>query len=121
LTRRRVCSSREFAAGTWGLLRRSIDLSLDAVPKGIDPARVRAFLAGLPGVIEVHDLHIWGLSTTETALTVHLVKPDARVDDDWLAGVSGELNDRFRIDHVTIQIESGRASQPCKLGGEAVV
>jgi cobalt-zinc-cadmium efflux system protein len=100
-------------AGTWGLLRRAIDLSLDAVPEGIDPSRVRAFLAGQPGVVEVHDLHIWGMSTTETALTVHLVKPDARVDDKWLARVVQELHDRFRIDHATIQVESGTAGEPC--------
>lgn len=104
--------------GTWGLLRQSIDLSLDAVPEGIDPSSVRAFLAGQPGVVEVHDLHIWGMSTTETALTVHLVKPDARIDDEWLARVSQELHDRFHIDHATIQVESGRAPEPCNLAPE---
>ncbi|MCI0458981.1 MAG: cation diffusion facilitator family transporter [Gemmataceae bacterium] len=109
------------AVGTWGLLRQSIDLSLDAVPTGIDPSSVRTFLAGLPGVVEVHDLHIWGMSTTETALTVHLVKPGAGVDDDWLAWVSKELHDRFRIDHATIQIECGRVSQPCNLTREGMI
>ena len=61
--------------GTWGLLRDSVDLALDAVPRGIDPAEVAGFLASQPGVSEVHDLHIWAMSTTETALTVHLVRP----------------------------------------------
>ena len=61
------------------------------------------------------------MSTTETALTVHLVKPDARVHDDWLAGVSKALPGRFRIDHTTIQVESGRASQPCRRAGEGMV
>jgi cobalt-zinc-cadmium efflux system protein len=109
------------AAGTWGLLRRSIDLSLDAVPEGIDMAGIRAYLMALPGVAEIHDLHVWALSTTETALTVHLVKPEATVDDDWLARVSQELHDRYSIEHATIQVECGRATQPCKLRPEDTV
>ena len=96
------------AIGTWGLLRQSFDLSMDAVPEGIDLREVRDYLAGLPGVVDVHDLHVWGLSTTETALTAHLVKPDATVDDEWLARVSGELHDRFHIGHATVQLECGR-------------
>lgn len=108
-------------AATWDLLRRSLDLSLDAVPEQIDPSSVRAYLCGLPGVAEVHDLHIWAMSTTETALTVHLVKPGAGVDDDWLVRVNQELHDRFHIEHATIQIESGRGSQPCRLAPEHVV
>lgn len=107
--------------GTWDLLRRSVDLSLDAVPDQIDPSSVRSFLSGLPGVVEVHDLHIWAMSTTETALTVHLVKPGARIDDDWLVQVNQELHDRFHIEHATIQIESGQGSEPCTLAPEHVV
>ena len=107
--------------GAWDILRRSVELSLDAVPDQIDPSSVRAFLCGLPGVAEVHDLHIWAMSTTETALTVHLVRPGARVDDDWLERVSGELHKRFDIEHATIQIESGDGSQPCRLAPEHVV
>lgn len=107
--------------GTWGLLQQSINLSMDAVPEGIELPSVRAFLAGLPGVVEVHDLHIWGMSTTETALTVHLVKADAAVDDDWLAWVGRQLHDRFKIEHATIQVESGDASQPCRLAPEDIV
>lgn len=107
--------------GTWNLLRQSIDLSMDAVPEGVDLPGVRAFLASLPGVAEVHDLHIWGMSTTETALTVHLIKPEAKADDDWLAWVGNELHDQFDIEHATIQVETGQGSQPCKLASDEVV
>jgi cobalt-zinc-cadmium efflux system protein len=93
--------------GTWGLLRDSIDLSLDAVPRHIDPSAVEAYLASLPGVLAVHDLHIWAMSTTEVALTVHLVKPDAVVDDALLSQIGGELARRFGIGHATVQLELG--------------
>ena len=96
--------------GTWGLLRDSVDLALDAVPRGIDPAEVRAFLQAQPGVAEVHDLHIWAMSTTETALTAHLVLPDALPDDGFLARMRHDLEHRFRIGHATIQVERG---DPC--------
>ncbi|HTA64258.1 MAG TPA: cation diffusion facilitator family transporter [Xanthomonadaceae bacterium] len=101
------------AYGTWGLLRESLDLALDAVPHRIDPVRVEAWLAGLPGVDAVHDLHIWGMSTTEVALTVHLVKPDASIDDALLARINRELSERFGIDHATVQFELGDAAHPC--------
>jgi cobalt-zinc-cadmium efflux system protein len=100
-------------AGSWRLLRDSVDLSLDAVPAHIDPLAVEAYLAGLPGVQAVHDLHIWGMSTSEAALTVHLVKPDARVDDALLARIREELHSRFGIGHSTVQLELGDASHPC--------
>jgi cobalt-zinc-cadmium efflux system protein len=93
--------------GTWGLLRDSIDLSLDAVPRHIDPSAVEAYLASLPGVRAAHDLHIWAMSTTEVALTVHLVKPDAVVDDALLSQIGGELARRFGIGHATVQLELG--------------
>lgn len=109
------------AYSTWDLLWQSLELSLDSVPRGIDANEVRAFLADLAGVSEVHDLHIWGLSTTETALTVHLVKPDAQVDDDWLAEVAQQLHDRFRIAHATIQVESGQGQQTCRLAPDDVL
>lgn len=96
--------------GTWGLLRDSVDLALDAVPRGIDPAAVEAFLREQPGVAEVHDLHIWAMSTTETALTAHLVRPDAAPDDGFLAGLRDALHHRFEIGHATIQVEAGA---PC--------
>ncbi len=101
------------ATGTWGLLRESLDLALDAVPDRIDPQQVEAYLAGLPGVIAVHDLHIWGMSTTEAALTVHLVKPDASIDDALLARITRELHATFGIDHVTVQFELGDVAHPC--------
>lgn len=99
--------------GTWGLLRESVDLALAAVPAGIDPAAVAAYLQDLPGVEAVHDLHIWGMSTTESALTAHLVKPDPRDDDELLAQACRELHDRFGIGHVTLQWERGGHPVPC--------
>jgi cobalt-zinc-cadmium efflux system protein len=102
-------------AGTWGLFREALDLALDAVPAGIDPAAVEAYLAGLPGIAAVHDLHVWGMSTTEAALTVHLVKPDGRLDDGLLACVADELRKKFGIAHATIQLEQA-ADHGCGLG-----
>jgi len=100
--------------GTWDLLRESFDLAVDAVPRGIDAASVREYLAGLPGVAEVHDLHIWALSTTETALTVHLVVPGEPGGDDLLARVSRDLHDQFGIEHATVQVEGGTGGAcPC--------
>ena len=107
--------------GTWGLLRDSTNLALDAVPSGIDTAKVRAYLEALPSVVAVHDLHIWGLSTTKTALTVHLVKPDAEIDAGLLARACRELNDKFGIAHATIQLERGDAAHPCQLAPDHVV
>jgi cobalt-zinc-cadmium efflux system protein len=78
--------------GTWSLLRESLHLAMDAVPKGCDVRAVEQYLCSLPGVTAVHDLHVWGMSTTETALTAHLVKPDAEVDDRLLIRVSHELH-----------------------------
>lgn len=106
--------------GTWGLLRDSVDLALDAVPKGIDPEKVRDYLAGLPGIAAVHDLHIWGMSTTHSALTAHLVKPDGRIDDVLLARLSGQLRDKFGIEHVTVQFES-RGDDVCGQSSANVV
>ncbi len=99
--------------GTWSLLRESLNLALDAVPRQIHPAKVEAYLAGLPGVVAVHDLHIWGMSTTEIALTVHLVKPDAVIDDALLSEINKELHHRFGIGHTTVQFELGDAAHPC--------
>ncbi|ABS68705.1 cation diffusion facilitator family transporter [Xanthobacter versatilis] len=95
-------------AGTWGLLRDSVNLAMDKVPTGIDPERVEAFLATRPGVSEVHDLHIWGLSTTSVALSAHLVRPGAALDDDFLSETCAELRARFGIAHPVLQIEQGR-------------
>ncbi len=96
---------------TWGLLRESVNLALHAVPEGIDPEAVEAYLQGLPGVTAVHDVHIWAMSTTETALTAHLVKEDARDDDAVIAEATRALHDRFRIEHTTLQWERG--SEAC--------
>jgi cobalt-zinc-cadmium efflux system protein len=109
------------AVGTWSLLRDSVNLALDAVPQGIDPDEVEAYLAALPGVAAVHDLHIWGMSTTEAALTVHLVTPDASVDDALLARINKDMHGRFAIDHTTIQFELGDAAHPCDQAPVAIV
>lgn len=92
-------------AGTWGLLRDSVAMSLDRVPAGIAPAKVEQALAGLPGVTRVHDLHIWSMSTTEVALTCHLVIPAGTPGDAFLHDASAMLHEQFKIGHTTIQIE----------------
>ena len=104
--------------GTWSLLKGSISMSLNAVPPGTETAKVEAYLKGLPGVSEVHDLHIWSMSTTESALTVHLVHPSG-LDDDFLAAVAHELQHRFKIQHATIQMENG--TRECNLAPADVV
>lgn len=106
---------------TWGLLRDSVNLALDKVPENIDVAQVQAFLAGLPGITGVHDLHIWPLSTTESALTAHLVFPAADHDDGFLHTLMVELETRFGIGHATIQVERGDAAGPCRLAPLDVV
>lgn len=93
--------------GTWSLLSESLLLALQAVPRGIDAAAVEALLAGLPGVARVHDLHIWPMSTTETALTAHLVMPDGHSGDAFLADLSERLEQAFGIGHATVQVETG--------------
>ena len=107
--------------GTWSLLRSSLDLALDAVPETIDRPAIEVYLAALPGVTEVHDLHIWAMSTTEVALTAHLVRPDCPVDDGLLGRSARELAERFGIAHSTIQIESGDPDHPCRLAPAEVV
>ena len=107
--------------GTWGLLRDSVNLAMDAVPPGIDEGEVERFLRGLPGITEVHDLHIWGMSTTETALTAHLVRPGASLDDALLRRACEALRERFGIGHATLQVEAGDPAQPCALAPADVV
>lgn len=100
-------------AGTWGLLRDAMHLSLDGVPREIDPGAVAAHLRALPGVQALHDLHIWAMSTTENALTVHLTMPEPPVDDRFLGRVCHELRERFGIAHATVQIERGSCEHAC--------
>jgi cobalt-zinc-cadmium efflux system protein len=102
-------------ASVWSLLRDSMNLALDAVPEGIDPDAVRSYLAGLPGVCEVHDLHIWAMSTTETALTAHLIMPGDSCHPKFLHDVGEELHEHFHIEHATLQVESPGAPSPCRL------
>jgi cobalt-zinc-cadmium efflux system protein len=104
---------------SWQLMRSAANMALDAVPPGIDAAAVRSFLSSLSGVREVHDLHIWAMSTTETALTVHLVRTNGKVDDAFLTEAAQELDRRFGIHHSTIQIEAGE--HECRLAPTNVV
>ncbi len=100
-------------ASTWSLLRDSVHLSLDGVPSGVNSTAVMSFLAGQRGVTDVHDLHIWALSTTSVALTAHLVVPDRDQDDALLGSLTPFLKKRFRIDHATLQIERDRCDHGC--------
>ena len=98
----------------WDLLREATDLAMDAVPAGIDPEQVRRFLAARPGVTAVHDLHIWALGTTRTALSAHLERPGAGAPDDaFLAETARELRERFGITHATLQVGHGAPADPC--------
>ena len=98
---------------TWSLLRHSINLSLDAVPEGVSSAAILSFLSGQRGVTDVHDLHIWALSTTSVALTAHLVVPDRDAEEALLGSLTPNLKKRFRIDHATLQIERDRCVHGC--------
>lgn len=106
---------------TWGLLRDAVRLALQAVPVGIEAAAVRDHLAAQPGVTEVHDLHIWAMSTTENALTAHLICPAGHPGDIFLHQLAHDIEHRFGIHHVTLQIEVGDASQVCALAPDHVV
>jgi cobalt-zinc-cadmium efflux system protein len=99
--------------GTWDLLRESINLALQGVPKDVDLEQVERYLSMLPGIATVHDLHIWAMSTTEIALTAHLVKPDGQLDDPLLDQIQDELHDRFGIEHMTLQLECGDSDHSC--------
>ncbi len=100
-------------AGTWSLLKESFLLSMDAVPQNMDIEEVKKYLLSLAGVMDAHDLHIWAMSTTEIALTVHLVMPEMDMDDLFLQKICRELHDQFGIEHPTIQIEKGSHSATC--------
>jgi cobalt-zinc-cadmium efflux system protein len=98
---------------TWDLMRDSLNLAVDAVPRKVDPEKVRQFLLDQPGVIDMHDLHIWAMSTTSTALTAHLVMSDPPPEDAFLQGIAATLRKRFHIGHATIQVERGDAMASC--------
>ena len=100
--------------GTWGLLRDSVNLVLHAVPAEIDLREVSSYLLNVPGVKAVHDLHIWAMSTAETALTAHVVKPILENDDAMLTRIDAELQERFGIDHVTVQVERSNILNRCR-------
>jgi cobalt-zinc-cadmium efflux system protein len=101
--------------GTWGLMRDSLKLALQAVPESVELVKVREYLAALPGVSEVHDLHVWGMSTTENAMTAHLVCPAGHPGDLFLQTISDEIEHKFLIHHVTLQVElaNGAACSVC--------
>ena len=100
--------------GSWNLLRRSVELILGAVPYGVNQEAVFNYLKKLPGVQEVHDLHIWGLSTQETALTAHLIMPEGGLSDEEYLKINQVLAKEFHIQHITLQVEQGQKKYPCK-------
>lgn len=100
---------------TWGLLRESVRLSMNAVPAGIDLDAVEDYLASLPGVTSVQDLHVWGISTTQSALTARLIMPDTPSSDQFLEDISLALRERFHIDHATLQVMRMRSASDCTL------
>ena len=108
------------AFGTWGLLRDSVNMALQAAPPGIDPDDIAEHLRAVPGVAAIHDLHIWPMSTTETALTVHLFVPEGYPGDAFLADVAHQMKERFGIGHATIQVETDPATE-CALEPPHVV
>ncbi|MES2019625.1 MAG: cation diffusion facilitator family transporter [Pseudomonadota bacterium] len=105
-------------ASTWSLLKESLRLVLAAVPDNVDAARVSAFLLARPGVTAIHDLHIWAMSTTETALTAHLVMPAGYPGDTAVDAISDQLKSDFKIHHCTLQIEMGTTVHGCTLHGD---
>jgi cobalt-zinc-cadmium efflux system protein len=107
--------------GTWGLLRQSLQLALHAVPEGIDIAAVRERLMGMPGVSEVHDLHVWAMGTADNALTAHLVMPGGHPGDAFLQRACDAMRNGFGIGHTTLQIEVADTAHACALAPEHVV
>lgn len=106
---------------TWQLLRDSLHLAIQGVPDGIDVEKIRGHFRGLIGVSAVHDLHIWPISTTETALTVHLVMPGGHPGDSFLWTLADQMKTAFQIHHSTVQIEISDSTNRCKLEPEDVV
>lgn len=106
-------------AGTWQMLRQSVRLALSAVPEHIDANLVETYLRQCPGVTDVHDLHIWGMSTTESALTVHLVMPQGYPGDAYVDEIMLTLRERFLVHHSTLQVEQGTTDHFCVLHSAA--
>ena len=102
-------------AGTWSLMKESIQLVLAGVPANVDATQVTAYLAAQTGVTEVHDVHIWAMSTTETALTAHLVMPDGYPGDRVIDDIVARLRHDFSIGHCTLQVEEGTSQHRCAL------
>ena len=99
--------------GTWDLFKHSLHLLFDGVPEGVDLHAVRALLEALPGVARVHDLHVWAMGTSEIAMTAHLVMPQGDADDAFLQHATEQLHDRFKIEHVTLQVVRAPFTTPC--------
>lgn len=106
---------------SWSLLSESFRMAMDAVPDFVNTDDVKKLLLGMPGVVKLHDLHIWAMSTTEVALTVHLVGPTIDNIDQFLHNAAHELEKNFKINHVTIQVERGQGSHICHLEPDEVV
>ena len=104
--------------GTWGLLRDSVHLALSAVPANVELSEVESYLRKCQGVADIHDLHIWGMSTTETALTVHLVMPEGYPGDVFMDEITHTLKARFSVQHSTLQVEQGTTDHACTLHPE---
>lgn len=99
--------------GTWELLLHSTNLVLAGVPHSVNQQEVRNYLAKLPGVTAIHDLHIWGISTQEIALTAHLIMPSQSLNDEDYQRINDDLRHKFDIHHVTLQIEKGDRADAC--------
>ncbi len=102
------------AISAWGLVKDSFNLSVDAVPNNIDIDSIRQYLLSLPDVEDIHDLHIWAMSTTQVALTAHLLRQSPNIDDDLLHKAASELRDKYGIHHSTIQVENGQCHLQCQ-------
>lgn len=106
---------------TWGLLRDSLSYAMDVAPGGIDIPAIRSYLSSLPPVERIHDLHIWPLSTTETALTVHIVVTSTQLNNSFLYDIQQHLHKQFGIAHTTIQVETSRGEDVCLLDSQKCI
>ena len=102
------------AYSSWGLLRDSFNLSVDAVPQNVDIDEIKKYLLSLPDVVEIHDLHVWAMSTTQVALTAHILRDTNTIDDKFLHTATNELNKKFGVHHTTIQVENGHCNLQCQ-------